>query len=110
MRIVGSPVCAGGGSAGDPTDALLADHSHSIPDNLVALFGALRAWNCSADKRLLEAAARREGSDGPCHHPLLMQARRKLKSSRCYCTADLVVMPRTALTNLGQPFFDGTLT
>jgi hypothetical protein len=47
MRIVGSPVCAGGGAAGDPTDALLADQSHSIPDNLVALLGDSRAWNCS---------------------------------------------------------------
>jgi hypothetical protein len=49
MRIVGSPVCAGGGAAGDPTDALLADQSHSIPDNLVALLGHSRAWNCSAE-------------------------------------------------------------
>jgi hypothetical protein len=24
------------------------DQSHSIPDNLVALFGAVGAWNCSA--------------------------------------------------------------
>src|SRR5215467_3263216 len=29
------------------TDALFAGQSHSIPDNLVALFGASRAWNCS---------------------------------------------------------------
>src|SRR5438045_4186234 len=34
-------------AAGDPTHALFADQSHSIPDNLVALLGAVRAWNCS---------------------------------------------------------------
>src|SRR6478672_8968290 len=92
MRIVGSPVCPGGRAAGDPTDALLADQSHSIPDNLVALFDALRAWNCSADKRLLEAAARRKGSDGPGHYPSLCR-RRELQASLCYCTADLAVIP-----------------
>src|SRR5207248_10701487 len=40
----------GGGAAGDPTDALLADQSHSIPDNLVALFGAVRAWNAVRER------------------------------------------------------------
>src|SRR4051812_15050860 len=74
MRIVGSPFCTGSGAAGDPTDALLADQSHSIPDNLVALFGALRAWNCSADKRLLEAAARPERLRRTLPSPFLMQA------------------------------------
>ena len=34
-------------TAGDPTHALFAHQSHSIPDNLVALLGAVRAWNCS---------------------------------------------------------------
>jgi hypothetical protein len=29
------------------THALFADQSHSIPDNLVALLGAVRAWNYS---------------------------------------------------------------
>src|SRR6202035_4038253 len=33
----------------DPTHALFADQSHSIPDNLVALFGRMRAWNYSAE-------------------------------------------------------------
>jgi hypothetical protein len=28
----------------DPTHALFADQSHSIPDNIVALFGRIRAW------------------------------------------------------------------
>ena len=29
------------------THALLTGQSHSIPDNLVALFATVRAWNCS---------------------------------------------------------------
>src|SRR5438477_12573505 len=29
------------------THALFADQSHSIPDNLMALLGAVRAWHCS---------------------------------------------------------------
>jgi len=29
------------------THALLAGQSHSIVDNLVALLGYIRAWNCS---------------------------------------------------------------
>src|ERR1700757_4106196 len=33
----------------DPTHALFADQSQSIPDNLVALFGRVRAWNYSAE-------------------------------------------------------------
>src|SRR5215469_3065371 len=35
-------------AAGDPTHALFAAQSHSIVDNLVALFDHSRAWNCSA--------------------------------------------------------------
>ena len=31
------------------TDALFADQSHSIRDNLMALLGHSRAWNCSAE-------------------------------------------------------------
>src|ERR1700730_8434413 len=33
----------------DPTHALFADQSQSIPDNVVALFGRIRAWNYSAE-------------------------------------------------------------
>jgi hypothetical protein len=33
------------------THALFADQSHSIPDNLVALLGAIRAWHCSPKLR-----------------------------------------------------------
>src|SRR5580693_2195470 len=33
----------------DPTHALFADQSQSIPDNLVALLGQIRAWNYLAD-------------------------------------------------------------
>src|SRR5882757_7583514 len=32
----------------DPTDALFADQSQSILDNLVAFWRRSRAWNCSA--------------------------------------------------------------
>src|SRR5215470_8501455 len=34
------------------TDALFAGQSHSIPDNLVALLGTSRAWNCSDSERV----------------------------------------------------------
>src|ERR1700726_4380554 len=33
----------------DPTHALFADQSHSIPDNIVALFGRIREWNYSVE-------------------------------------------------------------
>jgi len=33
----------------DPTHALFADQSHSIPDNVMALFGLIGAWNYSAE-------------------------------------------------------------
>ena len=36
-------------AAGDPTHARFAAQSHSIVDNLVALFEHSRAWNCSSD-------------------------------------------------------------
>src|SRR5215469_18777627 len=38
-------------AAGDPTHALSAAQSHSIVDNLVALFEHSRAWNCSNQER-----------------------------------------------------------
>jgi hypothetical protein len=31
------------------THALFADQSHSIPDNVMALFGLIGAWNYSAE-------------------------------------------------------------
>jgi hypothetical protein len=37
------------------THALFADQSHSIPDNLVALLGYSRAWNCSDPQRLIRS-------------------------------------------------------
>jgi hypothetical protein len=40
----------------DPTHALFADQSQSIPDNLVALFGRIRAWNYSAETAQSAAA------------------------------------------------------
>src|SRR5271169_1089753 len=35
------------GCAGDLTHALFSGQSQSIRDNVMALFGAIRAWNCS---------------------------------------------------------------
>ena len=33
----------------DPTHALFANQSHSIPDNIMALFGLIGAWNYSTE-------------------------------------------------------------
>src|SRR5215472_596631 len=41
------------GAAGDPTHALFAAQSHSIVDNLMALFERSRAWHCSSQERAL---------------------------------------------------------
>ena len=42
------------GAAGDPySRSLRRPKPHSIPDNLVALSGAIRAWNCSNPGRVL---------------------------------------------------------
>src|SRR5580704_18387636 len=53
----------------DPTDALFADQSQSILDNLVALLRHSRAWNCSAGncgctERDQQAQFRRERCSG----------------------------------------------
>jgi hypothetical protein len=54
MRMGGSSsVIRRPAAVGDPTHALFADQSHSIPDNLVALLGAIRAWHCSPKLRLV---------------------------------------------------------
>src|SRR5690242_5945994 len=48
----------------DPTHALFADQSQSIPDNVVALFGRIRAWNYSAETaRSAVGCAPRSGSE-----------------------------------------------
>src|SRR5260370_14676388 len=48
----------------DPTHALFADQSHSFPDNLVALFGRIRAWNYSAETaRSAAGCSPRSGSE-----------------------------------------------
>src|SRR5215467_106109 len=49
-------------AAGDPTHALFAAQSHSIVDNLVALFEYSRAWNCSSD---ILGCLRRDQDAGP---------------------------------------------
>jgi hypothetical protein len=44
---VASPVSRQRSADGDHTHALVAQQSQSFPDNLVALLGHSRAWNCS---------------------------------------------------------------
>ena len=64
-------------AAADATDALFADQSQSILDNLVALLRRSRAWNCSAGncgctQRDQQAQFRRErcsGRLGVCYRP-----------------------------------------
>src|SRR6516162_10222168 len=41
---------------GDPTHALVAQQSQSIPDNLVALLGHRRAWNCSTQNARIRSS------------------------------------------------------
>ena len=38
-----------GSADADHTHALVAEQCHSIPDNLVALLGRIRAWHCSTE-------------------------------------------------------------
>src|SRR5215469_15016289 len=42
------------------THALFANQSHSIPDNLVALLGHSRAWNCSGPERMIRRTRDRQ--------------------------------------------------
>src|SRR5712675_2399366 len=44
---------------GDHTHALVAEQSQSFPDNLVALLGSIRAWNCSAENESFAVGVRR---------------------------------------------------
>src|ERR1700736_2193645 len=60
----------------DHTHALFADQNHSIPDNLGALFGRIRAWNYSAETaRSAVGYSLRSGSETAasqaehCSHP-----------------------------------------
>src|ERR1700730_3257320 len=48
MRMSGCPCLTRRRFRRDPTDALFADQSQSILDNLVPLLRRSRAWNCSA--------------------------------------------------------------
>jgi hypothetical protein len=44
----------------------LADQSHSIPDNVMALFGLIGAWNLSAETaRSAVGCSPRSGSQSP---------------------------------------------
>src|SRR6202040_1404388 len=47
MRMSGCPCLTRRRFRRDPTDALFADQSQSILDNLVALLGQSSPWNCS---------------------------------------------------------------
>jgi hypothetical protein len=65
LAIAIARACIRGGARGrfftvvDPpvthTHALFAEQSYSIPDNLVALLGDSRAWNCSDPQRLIRS-------------------------------------------------------
>src|SRR5215469_2813536 len=56
------------GAAGDPTHALFAAQSHSIVDNLVALFEHSRSWNCSSQERALaDVNGSLKGQRAPSH-------------------------------------------
>src|SRR5215469_13869519 len=44
------------------THALFADQSHSIRDNLMALLGHSRAWNCSGPERMIRRTRDRQYS------------------------------------------------
>src|ERR1700730_3494984 len=49
MRMGGISCLRRRSADGDHTHALVAQQSHSFPDNLVALLGHNRAWHCSAE-------------------------------------------------------------
>src|SRR5215468_1522118 len=58
-------------AAGDLTHALFAAQSHSIVDNLVALFEHGRAWNCSNQEPALNDINRSlNGRSANTEHPL----------------------------------------
>jgi len=87
--MVGAPDQPGSGTAGDPTHALFADQSHSFPDNLVALFGRIRAWNYSAETaRSAVGCSPRSGSETVasqaehcCHPASRLRSFRSARSS-----------------------------
>jgi len=55
-------------AAGDPTHALFAAQSHSIVDNLMALFERSRAWHCSSQERALaDINGSLKGQRAPSH-------------------------------------------
>src|ERR1700676_893000 len=59
---------------GDHTHALVAEQSHSFPDNLVALLGKIRAWNCSAENASLAVAVKAANRAGPSALELALAA------------------------------------
>ena len=73
----------------DPTHALFADQSQSIPDNLVALLGRIGAWNYSAETaRSAVGCSPRSGSEAVasasqhcCHPASRLRSFRSARSS-----------------------------
>src|ERR1700758_1966879 len=67
----------------DHPHALVAEQCHSIPDNLVALLGRIRAWHCSTEtddrrRSLLWSSGQSTGSNRPvldphCRSVILLQ-------------------------------------
>src|SRR6201982_1957026 len=70
------------GCAGDPTHALFSGQSHTIRDNVMALFGAIRAWNCSAANLARTGGFRQCGTESQSNDALVRSA------SAIHSTAD----------------------
>src|SRR5262249_28709087 len=71
-------------AAGDPTHALFAAQSHSIVDNLVALFEHSRAWNCSSDILGCRRIPSNRVARGAAHRQFGRQVRRYLLNQSSY--------------------------
>src|SRR4029077_12360700 len=64
MRMSGCPCLTRRQFRRDPTDALFADQSQSILDNLVALLRRSRAWNCSVGTAAVMSGISRHSFQG----------------------------------------------
>src|SRR5206468_138911 len=64
MRMSGCPCLIRRQFRRDPTDALFADQSQSILDNLVALSRRSRAWNCSVGTAAVLSGISRQSFEG----------------------------------------------
>src|SRR6202047_5110937 len=80
----------------DPTHALFADQSQSIPDNLVALFDRIRAWNYSAETaRSAVGCSPRSGSETVAS-----------QAEHCCHPASRLRSFRSARLSLGSPLLE----